>query len=408
MHPHPQIKTYYVFFMTLPAGLSQGFVSVTLPYILTHHGYTVAQAASVVALGLSANAWRFLWGPIVDVSLSLKKWYWISLLLCTASLLWLCYSSFSVQEQGLVTLLAFVSQVAGTFMLLPVSGLMSKCIDDRHRGRASGWFQAGSLVGVGIGGGAGLWFATHYTVPVAGLVLCMASVLFALVMFWLQDVPHEKTHTLRVELAGMGKDILAMLKVPLTLLVIFLILMPIGTGAASNLWSAIATDWNTDADTVALVTGVLSGFVSAIGCLVGGLVIDKWGNWVGYLGSGLVCALITLTMAMMPMAPYVYIAGVLAYMFGIGLINAAFTSIILYAVGKRNVATKYSLLASLGNVPVIYMTAFDGWAHDQYNSKYMLLAEAFAGVLCVLIFFVLLRAMMSRKLIPVAVVAQAG
>ena len=66
-------------------------------------------------------------------------------------------------------------------------------------------------------------------------------------------------------------------------------------------------------------------------------------------------------------------------------------------------ATKYSLLASLGNLPVVYMTAFDGWAHDKYNSKYMLLAEAIAGILFVLIFFFILRRMMSKKLIPAAI-----
>jgi hypothetical protein len=194
-----------------------------------------------------------------------------------------------------------------------------------------------------------------------------------------------------------------MLKVPVALLVIFLMLLPIGTGAAANLWSAIAKDWNTNADIVALVTGILSGFVSAVGCVAGGFVIDRWGNWVAYLGSGILCAVITFIMAIMPLEPYVYITGVLAYTFGIGLVNAAFTSVILFAVGKRNVATKYSLLASLGNLPVVYMTAFDGWAHDKYNSKYMLLMEAAAGILFVVIFFVILKTMMNKKLIPATI-----
>lgn len=205
------------------------------------------------------------------------------------------------------------------------------------------------------------------------------------------------------EIAGMGKDILAMLKVPVALFVIILLMMPIGTGAAANLWSAIAQDWNTGADTVALVTGILSGLVSAVGCVVGGFIADRKGVWFAYLGSGAVCALVTLIMAVMPLSPEVYIGGVLTYTFGIGLINAAFTSVILFAVGKKHVATKYSLIASLGNLPVVYMTAFDGWTHDKYNSKYMLMAEAAIGILFVLIFIAIQRRMTYKKLIPATI-----
>ena len=89
----------------------------------------------------------------------------------------------------------------------------------------------------------------------------------------------------------------------------------------------------------------------------------------------------------------------LAYTFGIGLINAAFSAVILFAIGKKNAATKFSLLASLGNLPVVYMTAFDGWTHDQYNSKYMLLTEAFLGILFITLLSIVLYRMNSKKLL---------
>ena len=197
----------------------------------------------------------------------------------------------------------------------------------------------------------------------------------------------------------MGKDILAMMRIPIVLFVIIMLCMPIGTGAATNLWSAIAEDWKTNADTVALVTGILSGLVSASGCVAGGLVADRWGNWIAYLGAGLFCAIVTMAMAVFPMQPYVYITGVLAYAFGLGLLNAAFTSVILYAIGKRNASTKYALLSSLGNLPVVYMTTFDGWTHDLHNSKYMLVAEALIGLIFISICILVLTRMNAKKLI---------
>ena len=105
-------------------------------------------------------------------------------------------------------------------------------------------------------------------------------------------------------------------------------------------------------------------------------------------------------MAITPEQPVVYIIGVLAYGFSTGLIYAAFTAIIFFVIGKRHVATKYSLLASLGNLPVVCMTTFDGWAHDKFNSRIMLSAEAIVGILFVIVFYLILKRMRYKKLIP--------
>jgi len=61
------------FLLVLPFGISSGFISVTLPFILTREGFSVAAAGALVALGVSANLWRFLWGPVVDLTLSARR-----------------------------------------------------------------------------------------------------------------------------------------------------------------------------------------------------------------------------------------------------------------------------------------------------------------------------------------------
>ena len=390
----------YIFFLMLPSGISNGFVTIVMPFILTKNGFPLAFTAGIVAVGVSANLWRFLWGPVVDISLSLHKWFWIGIITCTASLLSLCFIPFSMKGAFLLSAIVFISQVAATLTLLPVNGIMAKGIVENKKGKASGWYQAGNLAGTGMGGGVGLWLATHYDIKIAGLVLVGASILFSLFILLIRDIPHDKEESILREIKDLGKDIFAMLKVPVSLYVMILFLMPIGTGAMANLWSAVAQDWKTDADTVVLVTGLLSGFVSAMGCVVGGIIADRWGVWVAYMGCGIVSALITLIMAALPLRPYMYIWGVLSYGFATGLIYAGFTAVILFAVGKKHVTTKFSLLASLGNVPVVYMTAFNGWVHDKYGSKTMLLTEAILGILAVLIFTAILKRLMYRNVIP--------
>lgn len=392
-----------MFFLIMPMGISQGFVTVALPFLLTKNGFPVVLTASIVAIGLSANLWRFVCGPVVDLSLSLHKWYWISLLACIASLLLLCFTSFTVKETALLSVVVFISQVAATITLLPINAFMAKRIRENKKGEASGWYQAGSLAATGLGGGVGLWLATHYNLTLAGIILCITSLLFAMVMLLIKDIPHLKEKTIVQEIKLMGKDILSMIKLPVALFVMILIIMPIGTGAMANLWSAVAKDWNTDANTVVLVTGLLCGGVSAIGCIAGGFITDRWGVWNAYLGIGVVCAFVTVLIAVFPYHPATYIVGVLIYGLCTGLMYTSFTAIIFFVIGKKHVATKYSLLSSLGNLPVVYMTTFNGWTHDKFGSRYMLTAEAIAGLVFVIIFFLILKHMRKKNLIPMIV-----
>lgn len=388
---------FYFGILTLPYGISTGFVTVTLPYILTHKNFSVAATATIVSIGVSANVWRFLWGPIADITLSLKKWYWIGVAVCIASLLLLCYIPYNNKQISLLTAVVFISQVACTFVVLPLGGLMAHRIKEEKKGSAAGWYQAGNLGGVGLGGGAGLWLTTHYNVQVAGIVLSIAMIACALVIILVSDIKSNLQRKMIYEVKQMSKDVLVMLKTPIALFIMLLICMPIGTGAASNVWSSIAEDWHVTADTVALVTGVLSGVIGTIGCVAGGWIADKFGVWWAYLGSGTICALAAIGMAALPYNPNVYIAGVLAYGFSLGLINAAFSAIILYAIGKKSAATKYSLLSSLGNIPVVYMTNFDGWAHDNGGSKYMLIVEAAAGIGFVILCLIILKWMKNKN-----------
>lgn len=380
-----------------------GFASVTLPYLLTQNGFTVAHTAEIVALGVSASLWRFLWGPVVDLTLSLRKWYWISTLTSSLSIILLSTTPFNDKGIVLLIVIVFVSQIAANLIMVPVGGIMANRIDKSRQGRASGWFQAGNLGGVGLGGGVGLWMAAHFNVLTAGLMLCTISILSAFSVLLIKDIPHDKEKRITDAISDLGKSILSMLKIPVVLFVILMLCMPIGTGAANNLWSAIAADWKTGADTVALVTGIIGGLVSAVGCVAGGFIADRWGNWVAYLGAGLFCAAVTLVMSIFPFQPYVYISGVLAYSFGLGLVNAAFSSVILYAIGKKNASTKYALLSSLGNLPVVYMTTFDGWAHDKYNSRNMLVAEALVCILFVIICIFVISRLKMRKLLLLTV-----
>lgn len=372
------------FFLVFPSGVSTGFASITLPFILVQSGFSVASAGYVVALGTSANLWRFIWGPVADFTLSARRWYLIGLSTTAATLLLLGLIPLYPNSTGLLNVVVFISQVAATLVVLPLGGLMAHTVSEEKKGRAAGWYQAGNLGGNGIGGGAGIWLAAHYSKEIAAWSVSLAMLASALALYFVSDVRLVTAETLRQRMQMLWKDVTTILRSAIPLLITILVCSPIAAGGMNNLWSAVAPDWNASADRVALVSGILNGVVSIIGCVIGGWVADRFGIWWAYFGSGALIGLVAIGMALMARTPGIYVSGVLSYAFAQGVAYAAFSAMVLVAIGRGAAATKYAALSSLGNLPVVYMTALDGWAHDKYGSAAMLHLDGFSGIVCII------------------------
>src|SRR5215211_7643980 len=356
------------FALVLPFGISSGFISVTLPFLLTRAGFSVAAASALTALGVSANLWRFLWGPVADLTLTPRRWYYIGVASSVVTLLVLAFVPLRGTAGQWLAAVVFISQVAATLIVLPVGGLMAHTVVDEAKGRASGWYQAGNLGGTGLGGGAGVWLGSHFSREVAGGVLAAAMLLCATAIFFVPDVRVVSRETVGGRMRLMGRDMLSVMRATIPLFTMVLILLPPGSGAMNNLWAAVAPDWNASADRVAFVTGLLNGLVSAIGCVIGGWAADKLGRWWSYFGAALGLAAVASLLALGPRTPLAYSAGVLSYALFCGMSYAAFSAIVLFAIGRGVASTKYAVLSSLGNIPVVYMTATNGWVHDRFGT----------------------------------------
>ena len=399
-------KPVTFFFLVLPYGISSGFISITLPFVLTRAGFSVAMAASIAAVGVSANLWRFLWGPVADLTLTARRWYLLGVATAAATLLLLGFIPSQHNAIGLLVAAVFISQVAGTLIVLPVGGLMAHTVADEAKGRAAGWYQAGNLGGTGLGGGAGVWLASHFLKETAGGALAIAMLASAAAIYFASDVRIVSTETIRERMRILGRDIFDMLRHAIPLFTIVLVMSPIGAGAMNGLWSAVAPDWKAEPDRVALVAGILNGVISAVGCIAGGWIADRVGRWWSYFGSGVALALVAIAMAMIARTPQTFAIGVVVYAFFVGMAYAAFSAVVLFAIGRGAASTKYATLSSLGNIPVVYMTAMNGWVHDRFGTAWMLVAEALAGLVCVaLALFVLqlINRMQSHRQIPATV-----
>jgi len=395
-HVTPEGKVHPVLFLILflPLGITNGYVVVTLAYLLSQAGIGVAAIAGLAAWSLFPQTWKVLWAPLVDTTLTIKSWYLISGIATGA--LMIATAVVPQTNANLVLIEAFVVlfSLTSTFNAMAADSLMAHATAPEEKGRAGGWSQAGNLGGSGLGGGAGLWLAQHVHAQwISGGSLGLVCILSAGAMFWLKEPPatHRMT-TYLASLANVGRECWEVVGTRLGFLALFIMLIPIGVGAAQNLWSAVANDWHASADAVALVNGALGGVIAMFGCIAGGFLSDKMDRKTAYCLFGIVLAVVAVVMALAPRTELMFVTFTCIYAFVMGLCYAAFGAVVLETIGAGAAATKYNLLAGISNAPIAYQTVIDGWGHDRWGASGLLYIEALCGVAAVGLYIIVAAA----------------
>lgn len=376
--------------LIVPFGASGGFLTVALGWRLAQAGVGAETIAGIVAASYLPHTWKFVWAPLVDFTWSRRRWFAASTAVLLAGLLVMGLSGADGSRLGLLGAAVLVANVAATFSGMSVESLMAHDTPDDQKGRAAGWFQAGNLGGSGLGGGFGLWLMERGASPlVAAGVL---AVLLLACSAWVVRVPPGERvvpGAAREAMRRLGQDLWSLARSRGGQLALVICFLPIGTGAASNLWSAVAGDWQAGADTIAWVNGTLGGLIAAVGCLVGGWCCDRMARRSAYCAAGGVQVGLLLAMSLAPRSEAMFVLFACAFSFANGLSYAAFSSVALEAIGRGAAATKYNVLASLSNMPIAWVTLADGAAHARWGASGMLQTEAALGLAGIGLFLIL-------------------
>ncbi len=446
----PERTTHPVLFLLLflPMGISNGYVVVTLAYLLATAGVGVDAIALLGVWALFPQVLKVIGGPLVDTTLTNKAWYLMAALATGILIAATGVIPANQTNLTLITVLAFAISIASAFSALAADSIMAYATKPEEKGRAGGWSQAGNLGGSSIGGGLGLWLSQNFTtdgnlaagqwltrhtsigwftdaglwighhtsaVVVAGFgvgLLCIVSA-FALIFVHEPVVEHRET-SFGKSIANVGKDLWSLLKSRKGLLAFVAMSLPISVGALTQLWSAVAADWHASANWVALINGFLGGIITMVGCIVGGWVCDKMNRMVAFNLFSLVCCACALVMAAAPRTQEMYILFVGLYMLITGFCYAAFGAVVLEAIGKGAAATKYNLLAGLANVPIMYLSFIEGKAYvwhaptwiPWHRATLMLMTEVLLPVLGTLVFVAF--AVLTRRFYKVKNLAAAA
>jgi len=392
--PHSSVFLALIF----PFGVSTGYVTVTLAYLLAQRGMSVAAVGAVIALNTLPQTWKVLWAPLVDTTLSLKRWYLIGAVVTGLAILAMSLIPTPASAMALLGALVVLSSIASSLCSMTTETFMAN-LGDHRQGRAAGWYQAGYFAGTGVGGGLALYLAqTVQAQWVSGAVTAAVCLACALPLQLVDEPMRAGKPTLRETFGDLIRDVWSVVSKRRGILVIFLMLLPIGSG--QMLWNSTAPEWKVSAEFVALTGGVISGVISGVAALAAGYVCDMMDRRLAYCLFGALVAPLLLLTAFLPRTPQVWVVASLAYQAIIAASYSAYSAVVLEVIGKGAAATKFNLMASVANVPITIMPLIDGLLHDRHGTNAMFYGEAALSVAAALLFGLVILVWRPRRAAP--------
>jgi hypothetical protein len=162
-----------------------------------------------------------------------------------------------------------------------------------------------------------------------------------------------------------------------------MMLFPMASGALIGLLPGIAQDYHVSGQQMAWMNGLAGALLTASGSLAATLIPARIRASVAYLSVCLLNESLLLILWLGPLSQSTYFIGATLYLFTIGSCYALFTAVVLEFLGQsgKSGCGRYSIINSLGNVPVVYMTALDGRGGKLWGARGLAGTDAVVGAI---------------------------
>lgn len=390
---------FLYFILFLPFGATSQFVATTIVGMWSTGGVGEAALGAMVAMNILPHTFKVLWAPLVDTVWNGRAWYIVGNVVSSAAIIATGLIPMDKDHVDLLTALVLVNGFATTFVGMTTEALMAHASPPEQRGLAAGWSQAGN-VGGGVVGGLALMLFQQTALAwlpalVVGLILAGCSV----VLLWFRPIHPIDRPRFADAMKELARDIKAIFWSRNGALAASLSLLPIGSGAAANLFAAkkFIAEWHISANLVPWLNGALGGVGAMVGSLAGGWLSNTIDKKRAYALSGVALAVAAFAMALLPRTGANYVVWVLAYNFAVGMCYGSYTAFVLDIIGKGAAATKYNLLASLANIPITFMGTWDGRVSETYGHGSMLWFDGAMGIAGAVVLMLIVLIALPRK-----------
>jgi PAT family beta-lactamase induction signal transducer AmpG len=363
------------------AVLTNGIIAGALSLLLRQRGISSARQGEIISLLTIPTFIYFLWSPITDFWIRRRDWLIIGALTAAAMIV-VAFHRPDLDSRSAVICL-FLAACLVQLIVSSCGGMMGDLHSEATRRRASSFYQAGSLAFGAIAIFILASLTDRYSLPTLGWITGALIAFPALFALAAPQQPFVQTHGLDETLSRIWTEFKATFitwrALPYTLLMTF----PMGSGAAIGLLPGLATDYGISAQQVAWMNGLAGALLTAAGAMTATLIPTRVRASVAYLS---VCLINTLPLAILwlgPLRPSTYFIGSTLYLFTIGAAYALFTAVVLEFLGTsgKTGSGRYSIINSLGNIPVAYMAYLDGQGAGHFGPRGLPGTEAVLGAI---------------------------
>ncbi len=366
----------FAFLISADAVISLGLIGGGLSYLLRLHGVDPSRSASIIALLSLPHAIYFLWGPITDFFVRRRTWLILAAIAAATTFI-VAFLQPNLGSSRAVGLM-FLGACFGVVVPAACGGMMGGLRSEVNRRRAGSFYQTGSLVVGAIGVFALVALSSRLSVPTLGLIFAAMIVVPSLLAFAAPPQQMIREHNFRQTRAliftEFKQTFLHWKAIPYLLLVT----APFCSGALIGLLPGLAADYGITGAQVAWINGLGGALLTAAGATVVSFIPIHIRASIAFPISGLVNAAAAAILALGPARPAVYFVGTVLFLFTIGAGYALFTGVSLEFLGGsgKSGSSRYAIINSLGNLPVVYMSWFDGRAYAWWGPRAMPAADA--------------------------------
>jgi PAT family beta-lactamase induction signal transducer AmpG len=400
------------FFLYVTEGIPLGFNAVALATIMRKQGLGPAAIGMFVATLYLPWSWKWLMGPVVDLVYSSRlgrRRAWI--VGCQTLMALTLLSAIGVDFKTqffLFTAIILIHNMFAATMDVAIDALAVTTLPPNERGTANGLMFAGAYLGNALGGAGVLFLLPYVSTSVAfllvvgAILLVVALVSFRLVEPKMPAQPRER---------NLGREIYNYLR---TLIVaclgsrngiagLFFAVLPAGAyGLGLALQSNLAVELRLNETQIGWLS-LWSTVVAASGCILGGLLSDRFGRQLTLGIYALLTALPTLWLAyqlhtygwIMPVADVgesvasvptglvrsLWIAAIV-YSFVQGLMYGTRTAMFMDLCRSEIAATQFTAYMSLMNLALAYSAWWQGRSAETWGYPLTLTLDAALGCLC--------------------------
>jgi PAT family beta-lactamase induction signal transducer AmpG len=357
-------------------GVIQGGV---LAYLLSQQGVGSKGQSHLIDLLALPTSLYFLWSPITDFFVRRRTWLLIGGPLA-AILMAAGFHQKNLTSSGAAVLML----LSACFSQLAVSscgGMMGAMTAERPKRVAGSSYQAGSMGFGALSAWVLVWLSSRAGRDVLGLTAAAMIGVPSLLALWAPRQETIATGSFGATMKRIWTEFKATFwrwdALPYAACMVF----PMASGAAIGLISGSAKQWGVSGDGVAWMNGLLGGLLMAVGSAAAALLPARMRAPVMYMIVALINCAALCVLWLGPMRPSTYYLGVTLYLFTVGTCYAMFTAVVLEFMGHsgKSGSGRYSIINSLGNVPVLYMIALDGWGGEKWGARGLAGTEAVVG-----------------------------